>query len=625
MNAKIFYSLFIFIRVNSRLNPPSLGLDLHLPFSIMKFRYLLPMLLVAAGIYIAYQVNSEPYQIEVDITQVPTFSPVRLDFVHKYREAQSLPFLGSAIIDVDSDGKPEVFLGGGYSQHDGLFTYRDAQFVDIGDDVNLHKETADTTYGAASVDINNDGYSDLFVARDNGVYLYVNRQGTFIGGKLPLQLDTRAVPLSITAGDINRDGYADLFISCFLKPEYLRPRVFNDPNYGTQSLMLLNNGDNTFVDITADAGLKYTHNTFTALFADLDLDAWSDLAVADNTGQVRIYKNLRDNRFKSMPNPTSGRYGFPMGIAAGDVNNDGRPDLFFTNSGSTIPEFLARGDLHDDQRLHTKWMLLRNDGDFKFTDVAGDYMVADYEFGWGAVFADFNLDGLEDLVVADNYIHFLPQSLYRNPGRLLLQKENSTFAPVERFAQVENRQFGISPLVADFNNDGYPDLVQVNLDGPSMAYINLGGNAKFLKVNLGDAPATLGAQVSLSLNTGRRYTKQLITSQGLASDQTHIVTFGLGQQAGVSRLQVRYPSGAVLTVDEPALNGTLELRAELQATNAPDAAELPASLREDNRQADDEPSSREIPTPAKPAPAVQQEPAAPSSDIENELLQLLNE
>lgn len=587
----------------------------------MKFRYLPLLSSIAAGIYIAYRVNSEPYQVNVDITQVPTFSPVRLDFVHEYREDHSLPFLGSAIIDVDNDGKPEVFLGGGYSQYDRLFTYRDAAFVDIAGDAGLDKDTADASYGAASVDINNDGYPDLFVARDSGVYLYINRGGSFIGGKLPLQLAARAVPLSITAGDINRDGFADLFVSCFLKPQYLRPRVFNDPNYGTQNLLLLNNGDNSFTDIAADAGLKHTRNTFTALFADLDIDGWPDLVVANNTGHVGIYKNLGNNRYQNMPHPASDRFGFPMGIAAGDINNDGLPDLFFTNSGSTIPEFLARGDLHDDQRLYTKWMLLRNDGNFKFTDAADDYLVADYEFGWGAVFADFNLDGREDLVVADNDIHFLPQLLYRNPGRLLLQKENSTFAPVERIAQVENRRFGISPLVADFNDDGYPDLIQANLDGPSMAYINLGGNAKFLKVNLGDAPSTLNAQVSLQLNTGRRYTKQLITGQGLAADQTHIVTFGLDQQTGIHQLQVRYPAGNVLTVDAPALNSTLDLRSELQLAKTSGVAELPAALYEPPREVPVAPESVDPPS----APLPEPEPETPSPDIENELLQLLND
>lgn len=535
----------------------------------MKFRYWPVLLIGAVGVYAAYRINSTPYPVEVDITRVPTFSAVRLDFEHEYEEEHSLPFLGSAIIDVDNDRSPEVFLGGGHSQRDSLFTYRDPEFIDIAAETGLSKDTGGATYGAASMDINNDGYSDLFVARDSGVYLYLNRQGAFVKDKLPLNLDPKAVPLSITAGDINRDGHADLFVSCFLKPGYLRPQVFNDPNYGAQSLLLLNNGNNTFTDITDNAGLKYIHNTFTALFADLNIDGWLDLVVADNTGHVRIYKNLGNNRFKNIPNPTSGYYSFPMGIAAGDVNNDGRLDLFFTNSGTTIPEFLARGDLHDDQRLHTQWVLLRNDGDFKFTDVAAEYLVAAYEFAWGAVFADFNLDGLEDLMVAGNYIHYPPHLFHRNPGKFLLQKDDSTFVPVERAAHLENRRFGISPLVADFNNDGYPDLVQVNLDGPSKAYINHGGNAKFLKVDLGDSPSTPGVQISLLFNNGARYSKQAVTSQGIAADQTHIVTFGLGRQADVASLEVRYPSGKTLAIEEPVLNTTLDLRAELSGGDVP--------------------------------------------------------
>jgi hypothetical protein len=582
----------------------------------MRFRYILILLLVIVGVYLAYQANRPPYQVEVDITQVPTFSQVRLDFEHEHAD-HSLPFLGSAIIDVNNDGKPEVFLGGGHGQPDGLFAYRDAEFVDIGAEVNLRKEEAGASYGAASVDVNSDGYADLFVARDSGVYLYLNREGSFIGEKLPLRLDPKAAPISVSVADINLDGRVDLFIACFLKPEYLRPRVFNDPNYGTQNLLLINNGDNTFTDIAAATGLSYTGNTAAALFADLDNDGRTDLVTAEHTGQIRLYKNLGNNRFKNVQGPVSDYHGYSMGIAAGDVNNDGRLDLFFTNSGTTVPGFLARGDLHDNQRLHTRWILLRNDGAFHFTDVAEEYLLAGYELAQGAVFADFNLDGLEDLAVATNDILFPPQWLYRNPGRLLLQKDNSTFAPVERIARVENRRFGISPLVADFNNDGYPDLVQVNLDGPAAAYINHGGNAKFIKVDLGDAPFALSAQVALLSGAGERYTRQLVTGQGTASDQTHIVTFGLGHRTAAS-LEVHYPSGKAITVDAPALNTTVDLRTELPPSE-PVPAALPAL------PADEPPPGAE---PQAAPGEVEEEPAdeaEPASDIEDELLQLLNE
>src|SRR5207248_1621804 len=141
------------------------------------------------------------------------------------------------------------------------------------------------------------------------------------------------------------------------------------------------------------------------------------------------------------------------------------PDLVFSNVGSTPPVFLARGDLKPEQVFSSKTFLFRNEGDFKFTEVGPAAKVADYEFGWGLVFRDFNLDGLQDIALAQSYIGFPPHKLFRLPCRLLIQRPDHTFAAAEKAAGVENRYYAISPLVADLNQDGYPDLIYANLDG----------------------------------------------------------------------------------------------------------------------------------------------------------------
>ena len=79
-----------------------------------------------------------------------------------------------------------------------------------------------------------------------------------------------------------------------------------------------------------------------------------------------------------------------MGIAVGDYNNDGLVDFFFSNTGSSVPEFLARGDLAEGDIFNKKWILFKNEGNFKFTDAAMETNVADFEFSWGALFQDFN-------------------------------------------------------------------------------------------------------------------------------------------------------------------------------------------------------------------------------------------
>jgi enediyne biosynthesis protein E4 len=125
------------------------------------------------------------------------------------------------------------------------------------------------------------------------------------------------------------------------------------------------------------------------------------LVVSQNTGSVQIFRNMTDRTFQ--PVPTKSAFGFWMGLAISDIDNDG-DHLFFTNVGQSIPLFLTSGHLRDDQRHTHEWMLWRNDGNFRSTDVTDAYRLTDEGFAWGAVFEDLNLDGQLDLFVAQNYI-----------------------------------------------------------------------------------------------------------------------------------------------------------------------------------------------------------------------------
>src|SRR5680860_871799 len=91
------------------------------------------------------------------------------------------------------------------------------------------------------------------------------------------------------------------------------------------------------------SGTASKQNTFLSTFVDLNGDGWQDLVVAQNTGEVEIFKNERNNTFTSVATNTG--YGFWMGLAVGDVDKDGDQDLFFTNVGTSIPQFLLKGDL----------------------------------------------------------------------------------------------------------------------------------------------------------------------------------------------------------------------------------------------------------------------------------------
>jgi hypothetical protein len=489
-------------------------------------------------------------------SEIPTFKKAEFNFSNKFDNKKSLPLMASAMIDIDNDGVDEVFVGGGVTQEDAIFKYGDGEFSDISDSYTLPKKpSATTTYGAASFDLDNDGMTDLLLTGDYGLLWYKNTGSAFESTKIDVPFDDKSVPASVTIGDINRDGHPDIFVSNYIKLDKMEGQtIFKDFEYGSSSLLMMNKGDNTFEDATARYGLSYIHNTFMGIFVDIDNDGFLDLVVAHDTGEVRTYKNEGGQKFTKKSNPTTGKYAYPMGIAVGDYNNDGNMDFFFSNTGSSVPEFLARGDLAEEDIFIKDWMLFRNDGDFNFTDVAKETKVADFEFSWGAIFEDFNLDGRQDLVVAENYVDFPPHKLFKLPGRFLLQRENGTFAAVEKQANAINMNYAITPLSSDFNQDGYPDLFFANLDGTVKVHINEGGDANYIAVRLPENVKYVGAAVTVTKIDGSTLTDAYVIGEGLASDQTSTLTFGLGADTEITSVNIALPDGTTQAIVNPKVN-----------------------------------------------------------------------
>ena len=503
------------------------------------------LLLSAFGAFRYWQ-SERQEQGETDLA----FAEASLPFTHKADLENSLPFLASAAIDIDGDGADELFLGGGNQQADEIFVFRNGGFVKLA--LSFSKDVDDATHGAASIDIDNDGDTDLFVARESGVWFHENLGGAFASEKLALGLADNTTPLSIGFGDINKDGLADMYVAGYLKIELVEGETIFADNYGGYSYLFLNEGSGSWRDISKSAGVFRQHNTFIGLFVDLDNDADSDLVIAQDTGRVEMYSNNGDLTFSPIENPSV--YSYPMGVAAGDYDNDGLIDLYFSNVGYTLPPDLLRGDLTKEDPFNPSYMLFHNDGDLNFTDRAEEENAARYGFGWGTVFADMNLDGLEDLLAAQNYARFPGNELLGHyPGKLL-QNYGGRFQPVESAAGAENRLFGIAPIVSDFNSDGWPDLVWANLDGPSIAYLNKGGTRRSLTVRLPNTATSLNARVSVNANNGVTQTKQVITSQGLGSDQGRDLIFGLGDANGVESVNIAFQDGRTQTILAPRLD-----------------------------------------------------------------------
>lgn len=475
--------------------------------------------------------------------EIPVFKNGKLNWNNKFDDTKSLPIMGSAMIDVDNDGVDEIFLAGGFTQQDALMSYKDGGFITSS--IALPTKPVNTsTFGAVSFDLNEDGNIDLILTGDYGILWYKNTGKGFEVQQIPVPLNDKSVAASVTLGDIDHDGDADMFISAYIKLDKMEGQtIFKDFEYGGNSLLMINNGDNTFVDKTAEFGLTYTHNTFCAVLVDIDDDGFLDLVAAHDTGEVRTYRNENGKSFTMKSNPTTGKYAYPMGIAVGDYNNDGNIDFFFSNTGSSVPEFLARGDLAKEDEFISDWLLFKNNGGFNFTDTAEETKVADFEFSWGAIFSDFNLDGRQDLVVAENYVAFPPHKLFKLPGRFLLQRSDGTFAAVEDQAKVVNKNYAITPLTSDFNQDGYPDLVFANINGNSQAHINQGGNANYIAFRFPETAKYAGSKLVVTKNNGSILSDAYVIGEGLVSDQTATLTFGLGTDSSIKSVELSLPNG----------------------------------------------------------------------------------
>lgn len=503
------------------------------------------LLLILTLLLYAYRASRvNPYADEVFTGNLPSFKETDLEFVHRYNSDKFLPVMASAIIDVDADGIPELFLGGGENQADALFRYEAGAFKNIGASYGLAPKP-DATYGSQVVDVDNDGRTDLVVARDSGTYFYLNRSGKFIIQKFDAFVSTRERVLSFGLTDLNRDGQVDLFAAVYLaRAEMKGQTIFNEAGYGGTSRLLLNTGDFRFMDITESAGMLQTHNTFSGIFADVDGDNLPDLVVAQDTGHVVTWRNLGGLKFREMPNPLSEAYGYPMGIAAGDFDNDGRIDFYFSNVGTTLPDFMGRGDLRPEQPYRKSLLLMKNLGNFRLEDASEQIKTANYEFSWGVVMRDLNLDGLQDILIAENYVDFPLHWLFKLPGRVLLQNTTGRFAATENQIGLVNRAAEITPLIADFNRDGIPDVIRVNLAGKSRAFISTGKPVEnSVSVKLPETADMLGTHGILTFRSGRQIHNYVISGEGLGSDQSHEMFFGAFANDAPVSLEILLPSG----------------------------------------------------------------------------------
>lgn len=480
-----------------------------------------------------------------DTLELEPFKRVKTTFKHTWNKDEVFPFTGGAAIDIDNDGVMEVFVSGGHNKPDALLSYQDDELVGIDNAAGLSKLTA--SYGATAIDFNNDGQTDLIVSREDGVWLHTNSDGQFDSVKIAYNEGVGESAVAVAVADIDLDGDVDLYLSNFITYKEWVSATFNNPDHIRYNRLLRNDGDLKFTDITKESGTGGTQNTFLSVFTDLDQDGLQDLVLSNNTGRIEILHNEGDNTFTK--NSYNSGLGYWMGVGVGDYDGDGDQDIAVSNVSTSIPNKLLRGDLKKGQKIDQEWVMLRNDGNRVFTDVAADTGLTRQGFGWGIVFEDLNLDGNLDVLAAQSYIKWPPHKLSPLSGRAMLQVVSDSGRKFFNAPglNLPNRYFGQSAIIADLNGDAKQDVVWVNMDGPVVASLNQHTN-DVVTLDVPETAKWLGARVTAITDSGKSYTREVNNAVGMQTDQSPHLSFAVPKNGSIEQIEVAFADGTTMMI-----------------------------------------------------------------------------
>jgi hypothetical protein len=477
---------------------------------------------------------------------------------------------GVAFIDYDNDGWPDIFLVNGmdwpghvlkhstpklyHNNHDGTFT-----------DV-THKAGLDVEIfgmGVAVGDYDNDGYDDLFVTaygqsrlfhnNGNGTFTDVTQKAGLLG---PKEFSTSAAWV-----DYDKDGHLDLVVGNYVQwtPEtdlyctldgksksYCTPESYK----GTSVRLWHNRGNGAFEEVTQKAGLgDPTSKTLGIAVLDYDNDGWPDLLFSNDTQPNKLYRNNCNGTFTEkavvagVAFSEDGVARAGMGVDAADYDHSGFPSLLITNFANQMLS------------------LYHNEGKGLFVDEAPRSEIGRASLltlGFGCFFFDYDLDGWPDVLVANGHIdadiqrvqanvkYAMPPHLFRNIGKGKFEEVTKSLG--QAFA---TPRVGRGAAYADFNNDGRLDLLLSTTGGPVYLFRNEAQGAaasnRSLRIKLTGTKSNrdgIGALVRLSAG-GETQTQMLRSGSSYLSASELVLTFGLAHNDKADTVEIRWPSGQI--------------------------------------------------------------------------------
>jgi len=473
---------------------------------------------------------------------------------------------GVCVGDFDGDGWQDVYFVNGRDLYDRGIAARNALYHNNGDgtltDVTESAGVPGTGYGLGCVwgDYDNDGFPDLYVTQFGRNVLYHNNgNGTFT------DVTDKAGVAGVASGtmfhggatffDYDRDGRLDLYVGGYVTLDKDSPRYcdFVDvrtncpPSVykGSPAILYHNNGDGTFTDVTSAAGIYQPEEKNLSVAAvDYDDDGWPDLFVANDGVNAYLYHNDHNGTFTEvgllagMALTGRGKTMAAMCMSLGDYDNDGRLDLY-------ISDFQKSSD-----------HIWHNEGKGSFEEVSDQVGITIPTYNvlsFGGGFFDYDNDGWLDLFIANGHVYpeveqSAQKAAYKQINSLFHNDGKGKFVEVTKTSGdgFQTPYVGRGAAFADFDNDGYVDVVVANNGDPPLLLHNGGGTGNhfvnFKLVGTKSNRDAMGARIRI--HVGNLSQMREIYGGGSYLSQSDLrANFGLGAATRVESVEISWPSG----------------------------------------------------------------------------------
>ncbi|WP_246147037.1 VCBS repeat-containing protein [Seonamhaeicola marinus] len=528
--------------------------------------------------------------------------------------------------DINNDGLIDLYFTSNQAEDKLYLNKGDFKFEDITLKAGI-KQLEGFNTGVTMVDINNDGFLDIYVSRggwldDNNKFanlLYVNNgDNTFTEKAKELGLNDSNRTIQATFFDYDNDNDLDVYISNTpdiqgkSKIQDLRLTYSNAQNEALKGCDKLyeNDGTGHFKDVSEKANLQLDLGFgLNPQVADLNNDGWMDIYVCNDFDYPDlVYINNKNGTFTESRNSMFKHISYnSMGSDFADINNDGLLDLVTldmnpedyvrsktTMSMTSVKEFeeMVENDYHY-QYMHN--MLQLNNGNGTYSEISKMSGIANTDWSWSVLSADFDLDGFNDFYITNGVFRDVLDRDVHNKTIKTLQENNRkptkedflTFSKMMPQQKLNNYffknngdltfentsykwadsipTFSNGATYADLDNDGDLDIITNNINDNVTLLKNNAieeGIGNYLKVKF-KGPKTnimgIGATAELKLKDNTVISRQLINTRGFLSSVPNLIHFGLSENDSIDKITVTWPDGRKQEINDINVNKTIEV------------------------------------------------------------------